>query len=323
MTINYNTENIFQQNNSKKTSEMLAKIQSFFEFASKKNIHLGYLRGPSFSDPFLRKLMKTDPFFLNLELIPEIWINSRLNFSLDVEFERGKELIDHFKEFKIFRLPIVDIIKKTEELSSNKLPYKKYLDNSPEFLKLFGNGKLDQVWGFDQIPIIKPYEEIFQNEDLLSIEDALNLYLLNTIGNLDLLNEYQDRKNYCQKGNSDALSVILNKNFGTIIYHEDVIEIIHNYSGWSYLKCDLFRRKFKNISDGGKDWEEIHNTLPSEVATSLLKNCKNTFSKAHLFSTYSIIKKSLILRNFFEETYLKAIRFFEQKFSVPWNYYEK
>ncbi len=318
----YNSNDLAQITDFEKKSETIINIQNFFEHASKNNIKLGYLRGPCFSDLNLRKLIRTEPYFLNLKLFPDIWLNGGLNFSMDVEFERGKELIDHFKDFKIFRLPMVDIINKTKELIEEKIPFENYLDNSPEFLSLFKNGKLDQVWGFDQKPTLLPYEDLFRNENLYSIEDTLNLYLISTIGASDLLREYRDRKNSSQKGNEDILSFLLKQNFGTIIYHEDIIEIIHHFTGWSHLKCDLLRRNLKNNNDGGKDWEECSKIIGTDIATRILKSGKNTFSKAHLFSSYTLIRKSLVLRNFFEKPYFNSSELFEQKFSIPWNYYE-
>ena len=314
-------DNNFHQIETKKL-EVIANIQKFFEYASKNNISLGYLRGSCFSNPILRKLIKAEPFFLNLQFVDDIWLNSGLNFSIDVEFERGKELINRFKDFKIFRLPMVDIINNTEELVGKKIPFEEYLDNSPEFLSLFKKANLDEVWGFDHLPAELTYENFFPNENLSSIDDALNLYILKIMGNLDLLIEYHDRKNSFQKGNKDILTFLLEQNFGTLIYHEDIIKIIHHFTGWTLENCDQLRRNLKNKGDGGKDWEECSKIMGKEIASKVLNSVKKTFSKAHLYSTYTIIRKSLILRNFFEEPYFISKSTIEQKFLVPWNYYE-
>lgn len=301
--------------------EIIPKIKVFFEVARLKKISLGYLRGSCFSEPILRALINSEPYFLNLNLVPEIWENGGHHFGIDVEFERGKELINIDKELKVFRSPIVDIINNCFNLIGHQVVFENWNNNSKEFLDLLKKPSLELVWGFDEKIQHLSFDELFKREQLVSFQDFLNVYLLTQQEDPNKLKEYQENKNKYLRGHYNDLSALLKGNFGSIIYHEDIIEILYKFLGWNHFKCDLFRRSIKRKEEN--DLKEFKEKLGIPLSEIVLNAIPNTFSKAHVFSLATMIKKSLILRNFYPIEYIKSIKTIENKFNIPWNYFEK
>ena len=56
---------------------------------------------------------------------------------------------------------------------------------------------------------------------------------------------------------SSSLNEYLTPNYGVIIYQEDVIEIIREYTNWDYEKCNSFRKALSLQTITEKQLDEL------------------------------------------------------------------
>jgi hypothetical protein len=70
---------------------------------------------------------------------------------------------------------------------------------------------------------------------------------------------------------SPNLKEELKPNFGLVIYQEDIIRILKEYTNWSYDKCNQFRLNLKNKCVDASDLEEFKKSSPTEVFDLILE----------------------------------------------------
>ena len=113
-------------------------------------------------------------------------------------------------------------------------------------------------------------------------------------------------------------------NFGTIIYHEDLLKIISEYTGWDLARSNILRRACmddKKLESRNQlpDWMEFNRIAPRKVVDLVSEESKWAFCLPHAISFAKFTKKTAVLKSLHKNIYFAEIEKFEQKQGFTWD----
>ncbi len=334
--------------------EFLEAVKNCLEFAKKEGIKLGPARG---SSPALLSLYALgwgdfDP--IEYDLVPERFMATNFDLHIDVEFNKGKKFVDYckgissqlsFGKIEAFRLPIIDIIENVQNQLEGRINFDSIDNDDPRILDLFRVGDIDYIFSFDIPPntilsrlvdqnyyregkatkMLSEYlksQEIFDFEDLLKIEA---IFRPDNLDKLDFMKEYIERYPKAKKQRhfyhefNLTVNEYLSTNHGVIIYQEDLLYIVNEYTGWDYLKCNEFRRQLINGNYSEEDKLKFISKAGESAFQTLLKEAPVLFCKAHSVGAWpKLIKATAILKVLHKDIYLSEIKKWEAENPYSW-----
>ena len=328
-------------------------VKKVIEFARSKNLITGPIRGSASSSLSLFGLGISGVDPLKHEMIPERLSTQTPFFHFDVEYARGQELVDYcheinrhlpYGEIQAFKMPLIDVVKNTHQAIDQVIDYDNLDDNSDTVLRPFKNIDLEKIFQFDfsKDALVMNYErffpefeglnkinEHFKGQKHFNFRDIVNLTALwrpHCQQIVDRIEMYRQAKakSFSYNCLSEKLNTSLKPNYGIIIYHEDIMRIIAEYTGWDYARSNKVRRLCLLTADvearnKNQDWIELKKLAPKEVVDLVAEESKWAFCMPHAISFAKFTKQSAVLKTLHKATYFKEIDRFEQKHGVKWD----
>lgn len=339
-------DNGIYDSNSKR--EFLEAIKSCVQFAKDNDLILGPGRGSSPASIVLFGLgfSAIDP--TKYGLIPERFMKDAPDIHIDVEFEKGQRFVDYcrelsnnlaYGEINAFKMPLLNIINNVHKRIGKVIDYNSISDNDDVVLRPFREGTIDKVFCFDMSPdaLIMKFEnlkaeykgvdkisEYLLSQEIHNFVDVLNIAALwrpnsnELIGRIDRYKQAKE-KDLEIKFLSPSLREYLKPNFGQVVYHEDVMKILREYTGWDFNKCALFRRDVKLGNDISESLNELKSLAPKEVVDLVVEESKWSFCKPHIIAFAQLIKQTTILRSLHKDIYFEEIDRWEQRYGFKWD----
>jgi len=279
---------------------------------------------------------------------------SNFDLHLDVEFKNGKKFIDYCRKvtsnlkvgkIEAFKLPIIDIFENVHARIGKKLDYDSISDDAPIILDQFRKGDIDRIFSFC-IPkntlmakhfdshyykdgsSVEMMSDYLKSQEIFNFQDLLNIDAIFRVNNLDtkkFMREYIDRYPLAKKNGfryeclSSSINEYLKPNFGVIIYQEDIVHILHEYTSWDYEKCDRFRRLLGLGKITEEEKTELREYVSEEILELLIKETPVTFCKAHSLGAWpKLIKKSAVLKALHKDIYFEEIEKWEKENGYSW-----
>jgi MerR family copper efflux transcriptional regulator len=323
---------------------LIPAVEKILRFAEKNSVTIGSSRGSASGSLlfYLMGLSKCDPVKWNLK--PAMFFGGTKTISIDVSYCYGSQIIElcnelsaQLVEWKIeaFRLPILDIIDSVNAKVGPVL-FDNFSDNSKEVLRPLKEGDCEKIFGFDepgstlagklyseQKSEWTGYErmnEFLKSQDIYSFSDVLNIQALKRPKSRQYLKrmfEYVERKTSFAQGSRNDRFV---ENFGMIIYHEDIIDLIEKATSWGPLEANQFRlRSFKEElteSDRLRFLRDSNDN--SDILGLIEESAPYCFSKAHVASSGELVKRSAILKSLHKEIYFDEIKRWEDSQGLSW-----
>lgn len=339
--------------NHPQVSVFIDGVKKCLEFAKNKNLTVGPARGSASASISLfgLGLSAVDP--LKHELIPEKLSTQSPFFHIDVEYERGQEFVDFcseinkslpYGEIQAFKMPLLDIIKNTHTAIGKIIDYEGINDNSDVVLNPIRTGDLEKIFQFDfsEDALVMNFErflpeyqgpqkikEHFRDQKIFSFRDIINITALwrpHTQEIVDRINLYRRAKNttFSYGFLSEQLESWLKPNYGIVIYQEDLIKIISEYTGWDFSRSNELRRlcisRNKTVlRDKHPLWHEFQNIAPKAVVDLVAEESKWSFCLPHAIAFAKFTKQTAVLKSLHKEAYFKEINQFEQKHGFRWD----
>ena len=334
--------------------EFFEALKKCLKFANDKGIKLGPTRGvaPALLSLYALGWSDFDPSKFNLS--PERFVMVDFDLHIDVEFKNGKKFINYCRSvtsnlkigrIEAFKLPIIDIIENVQARIGKNIDYDSINDNDPLILDQFRKGDIDKIFSFS-IPnntlVAKHFDshyyrdgsankmmsDYLKSQDIFNFQDLLNIEAIFRPDNLDtkpFMREFIDRYPLAKINGfyydclSSSINEYLKPNFGVIIYQEDIVHIIHEYTSWDFEKCNAFRKalSFGKTTDEQKN--DLRQYVSEEVVELLIKESPVTFCKAHSLGAWpKLIKKSAILKALHKDIYFEEIEKWEKENGYSW-----
>jgi DNA polymerase III alpha subunit len=328
--------------------KFLEVVRSCVQFAKERNLLMGPGRGSSPASVIMYGLGfgKVDP--TKYGLIPERFIKDAPDLHIDIEFEKGQEFVDFCREqskklsygqINAFKMPLLNIIDNVHKRLGKVVDYDSLSDDDDIVLSDIRKGDIDKIFCLDMSPdaLVMKYENFFneyvgtdklkdyiKSQEICSFVDVLNIISIwrpNTQEMIERIYRYRDAKkeNLSYEFLSPTLKEYLKPNFGQIIYHEDIIKILKEYTDWDYDKCSVFRRDIFKSRDYSSELNEFRKMAPKEVVDLVLSECKWTFCKSHTVAFSQLIKQTAVLKNLHKDIYFEEIQKWEQHFGYKWD----
>ncbi len=332
--------------------EFIEAVKKCMDFAKRKNLAVGTARGslPASISAFSLGLSVVDP--LKYEMVPERLSAQSPLFHIDVEFERGQEFVDYCREInkslsygevQAFKMPLIDIVKATHKAIGKEIQYDGIDDDSDLVLEPFRNRDLEKIFQFDfsadalimnferflpEFLGLQKMREHFEGQEVFTFRDIINITALwrpHSQEIVDRINLYRQAKarQFSYGFLSREMEAWLRPNFGVIIYHEDLIKIISDSTGWDLAKSNSLRRvcmKGKNAQrDQDPNWLEFQTMVPQTMIDLLAEESKWTFCMPHAFAFGRFTKQTAVLKTLHKVAYYNEIERFEQKHGFRWD----
>lgn len=331
------------------TEQLIAAVKKCVQFAKEKNLILGPGRGsaPASITLFGLGFSTIDPSRYNL--IPERLGTLNLEIHIDVEYERGQEFVDFCRDISrtlsygqihAFKMPLLDIIKNVHQKLGKEINYREIDDNSDLVLNHFRTGDVDKIFLFDmsENALIMKYEnllpgyagtkkmsEYLRSQPIDSFRDLLNIAALwrpHSQGILDRLDRYRKAKIHPASYSflPPKLREHLKPNYGLVIYHEDIMRIIAEYTGWDLERCNGLRRYLTFKSPNAEtDLVEFRRIAPKQVVDLVLEESPWSFCEPHVIAFAQLTKQTAVLKSLHRELYNQEIQAWEQKHGFTWD----
>lgn len=333
--------------------EFIEAVKKCTEFAKQRNLVLGTARGSSPASLSFYGLgfSAVDP--LKYEMIPERLSTQAPFFHIDVEYERGQEFVDYcreinktlaYGEIQAFKMPLIDIVQNTHKSIGQEISYESIDDNSDVVLNPFRNRDLEKIFQFDFSPdaLVMNYERFlpeylgldkitqhFEGQTVFTFRDITNLTALwrphrkEIVDRIDLYREAK-AKPFSYGFLSERIKAWLKPNYGRILYHEDILQIVSEYTGWDFARCNSLRRACMNENktaerDRDPNWIEFQKLAPQEVVDLVAEESKWAFCMPHAIAFAKFTKQTAVLKTLHKKAYLKEIETFEQKHGFRWD----
>lgn len=340
--------------NTPEKKEFFRAVKECLTFARKENIKLGPARGSSPALLSLYALGWSDFDPVGFNLMPERFAASEFDLHIDVEFERGQKFINFCKgvsaglkvgSLEAFKLPILDIIENVHSAIGEKLNYDSWDNNDPIILDQFRRGEIEKIFSFD-IPantlLAKHFDENYykkglatnmlseycKSQPIYDFADLLKIEAIFRPDNLDkkpFMRDYIDRYPRAKKERhyyaclTPEINEYLKPNFGVIVYQEEIMHIIREYTGWDYSKCNQFRRALRFEICTPEDKQEFLNFASEEVFDLLKRESAVVFCKAHSIGAWpKLIKATAILKAMHKDIYYQEIEKWESRNGFSW-----
>lgn len=334
-------------------SEFMDGVKKCVEFAKTKKLTLGTARGsaPASMSLFGLGFSGVDP--LKHEMIPERLATQAPFFHIDVEYARGQEFVDFcreinktlsYGEIQGFKMPLIDIVQNTHKAIGQMINYEAIDDNSDIVLNSFKKLDLEKIFQFDfsEDSLVMNYEnfkpeffglgkmtEHFRGQKVFTFRDIINITALwrpHCQEVIDRIEVYRKAKSkpYSYGFLSQKIENRLKPNYGVIIYHEDLIEIIAEYAGWDLARSNTLRRTCmdptKNeMRDQNSDWVEFKKIAPKKIVDLVAEESQWAFCMPHAISFAKFTKQTAVLKSLHKESYFAEIQRFEQKHGFRWD----
>ena len=328
-------------------------VKTCLQFAKENNIKLGPARGAAPASLSLYALGWGDFDPTTSNLVPERLSITNFNIHIDVEFKNGKKFIDFCKgvsmnlpigRIEAFKLPILDIIDNVHERIGEIIDYDKIDNNDPVVLDHFRKGDIEKILSFD-IPrdtlVAKHYDEFIRegkyldafkeylnSQEINNFTDLLNIEAIFRPDKLEtkpFMREFIDRYPIAKREGhqysclTSSLNEYLKPNYGVIIYQEDIIQIIREYTNWEYQKCNEFRKAFSFATITEEEKNEFLQFSDKAVLDLLIKESPVVFCKAHSVGAWpKLIKATAVLKSLHREIYYEEIERWEAENGYSW-----
>lgn len=328
-------------------------VKKCVEFAKEKNLKLGTARGSAPASLSLYGLGYSGINPMKYEMIPERLSTQTPFFHIDVEFERGQEFVDFcrhvnhslsYGEIQAFKMPLIDIVQSVHKTLGKEIDYESIDDNSDIVLDPFRTADVQNIFQFDfsEDALVMNFERFLpeylgldkmskylEGQTIYNFRDIINLTALWRPHCKEIVDRIELYKRAKQDGFSygfisESLEAWLKPNFGTIVYHEDLIKIISEYTGWDFARCNSLRRTLmKKNADATREqnehWAEFKNLVSPEVANFVAEESKWSFCLPHAISFAKFTKQTAVLKSLHKDIYFTEIKRFEQKHGVTWD----
>ncbi len=339
--------------NHPQVGDFIKAIKKCIAFANHNNLTLGIARGSASASLSLYGLGFTGIDPLKYEMIPERLSTQNLFFHIDVEFERGQKFVDFchdinrtlsYGEIQAFKMPLIDIINATHKSIGAVINYNAIDDDSDLVMNVFRKADIEKIFQFDfsKDALVMNFERFLpeylgrekmihylKSQTIYNFKDVMNItalwrpYCQEMIDRIEL---YQNSKNkpYSYEFLSEKAKNWLKPNFGTIIYHEDLLKIISAYTGWDFTRSNALRRLCinKNNTESrlkNPDWIEFNLIAPKKVVELVSEESQWAFCLPHAISFAQFTKQSAILKTLHKNIYFAEIENFEQKHGITWD----
>ncbi len=319
-------------------------------FANEHNLKLGPGRGsgPASIVLFAMGFIKIDP--LKYDLIPERVLASGPYLHIDVEFENGQIFVDYcrelnkqltYGEIQAFKMPLLDIMKNVDQTLGYSVDYDSIDENSEIILRHFqSSADMDKIFNFDYSPnaLVMKYEnflpeyeglhkinEYITSQKIYNFRDIINITSLWRPNSQEIIDRLQNYKNAKLKIiNYTCLDQSLQKyllpNFGIIIYHEDITQIISFYTGWDLKRCNRIRTDcLKQKQNENPDWLEFKKIVSLEISNLIQEESRWSFCMPHAIAFAEFTKYTAILKSLHKDVYYSEIEKFEKKHGYTWD----
>ncbi|MBC7466225.1 MAG: MerR family transcriptional regulator [Bdellovibrio sp.] len=332
--------------------EFISAVKKCTDFAKRKNLILGTARGSSPASMSFYGLgfSVVDP--LKYEMLPERLLTQKPFFHIDVEYERGQEFVDFcrdvnrtlsYGEIQAFKMPLIDVIQNTHKAMGQVIDYDTIQDDSDIVLSPFKNGDFEKIFQFDFSPDalvmnydkffpeflgLKKIEEHFKDQTEFSFRDIINITALWRPHTQELINRidlYRDakKKTFSYGFLSEKIEKWLQPNHGVVIYHEDIMKIISEYTGWELSRSNALRRTYamKTVTerDQDLDWIVFQKVAPTQVVDLVAEESKLAFCMPHAIAFAKFTKQTAVLKTLHKSAYFEQIERFEQKHGFKWD----
>lgn len=340
-------------NSHPKIGDFIEGVKQCVEFARSKKLTLGTARGsaPASMSLFGLGFSGVDP--LKHEMIPERLSTQSPFFHIDVEYERGQEFVDFcrevnktlpYGEIQAFKMPLIDIVQNTHRAIGQDINYDSIDDDSDVVLNPFRQLDLEKIFQFDfsEDALVMNYErfkpeflglskikEHFNGQKFFNFRDIINMTAIwrpHCQEIIDRIELYKKAKSesFSYGFLSDKIEKWLKPNYGCILYHEDIIKIISEYSGWDLARSNSLRRLCLNsvhpdIRNQNADWMEFQKIAPKQVVDLVAEESKWSFCLPHAISFAKFTKQTAVLKSLHKEAYFVEIERFEQKHGFRWD----
>jgi len=332
----------------KEKQEFLEVVKECVEFARNKNLILGPGRGSSPSSITLYGLGFSGVDPTNKNLLPERFIKDEPDLHIDVQFEGGQEFVDFCRErskklkygqINAFKMPLLNIIQNVEKRLDKGVDYESISDDSEIVLNNIRKGFIEKIFCMDmsEDALVMKYEnfypeyrttekleEYLKTQHIYSFLDVLNIIALWRPNRQELISRMERYKEAKEKDLSygflsPTLKEYLKPNFGQIIYHEDIIRILKEYTDWDLTRCGIFRRDLFKGKACEADLKSLEEQAPRDVYSLILSESKWTFCKSHIMAFAQLIKKTAVLQSLHQDIYFDEITKWEKKFGFKWD----
>jgi DNA-binding transcriptional MerR regulator len=334
--------------------EFIEAVKDCLNFARNKGIKVGSARGASPALLSLYALGWSDFDPSESNLIPERFLGTGFDLHFDVEFKNGKKFIDYCKsvsaklklgKIEAFKLPIIDIIENVHARLPEQIDYDSISNDDPIVLDQFREGDIEKIFAFDfpkNTLMAKYFDENFykqglatkmlsqylKSQEIIDFNDLLNIEAIYRPDNLDkkpFMQEYIDRYPRAKRDGfkydclSSSINEFLKPNYGVIIYQEDIIHIIREYTSWDYNKCNHFRRALSLEKITCEESQELKEYVGKDIYELLVKEAPVVFCKAHSRGAWPrLIKITAILKKLHKDIYFKEIEKWESENNYSW-----
>jgi DNA polymerase-3 subunit alpha len=167
--------------------------------------------------------------------------------------------------------------------------------------------------------------EYLKSQPIDSFRDLLNIAALwrpHSQGILDRLDRYRKAKIHPASYSflSPKLREHLKPNYGLVIYHEDIMRIIAEYTSWDFARCNRLRRylTFKS-PDAETDLAEFRQIAPQEVVDLVLEESPWSFCEPHVIAFAQLTKQTAVLKSLHRDIYFEEIQAWEEKHGFTWD----
>jgi DNA-binding transcriptional MerR regulator len=327
---------------------LILAIQQCANFAKEHQLELGPGRGVSSASMALFGLgfSAIDPS--QCGLIPERLTDHPGEIHIDVQFERGQNFVDFcrevskslpFGQIQAFKMPLIDIIQSVHRRIGSPIDYRNIDENSDTVLRFFRSGEIEKIFGFDEAgTLVSKYESLLpeyaglkklkaflRSQSISSFRDVLNIFALwrpSSNESIDRINAYRKAKSepFTYVFLTEKLRQTLEPNFGRVIYHEDIVLILNEYTGWGFARCNRLRRRLRVEPDSAHtDLEEFKQLAPPEVVDLVLTENPHTFCRPHTVAFGQFIKQTAVLKALHRDLYEAEIADWERRHAFKWN----
>lgn len=328
-------------------------VKKCFDFAKERNFKLGTARGsvPASLSMFALGFSGIDP--LKYEMIPERLENQLPIFHIDVEFERGQEFVDFcrdvnrdipFGEIQAFKMPLIDVVQNVHKSIGKAIDYDSIEDDADIVLNPFRHADIEKIFQFDfsEDALVMNFErflpdylglgkiqEYLRGQEIHSFRDVTNITALwrpHCREMVDRIRLYKEAKQeqFSYGFLSQNIESWLRPNFGTILYHEDILKIVSEYTGWDFARSNALRRVCMKkdrveIRNHNSDWLEFNRVAPKQVVDLVAEESKWAFCLPHAISFAKFTKQTAVLKSLHKKCYFAEIERFEQKHGFAWD----
>jgi MerR family copper efflux transcriptional regulator len=333
--------------------DFIEGVKKCIAFARTKKLTLGTARGsaPASMSLFGLGFSGVDP--LKHEMIPERLATQSPFFHIDVEYERGQEFVDFcrevnktlpYGEIQAFKMPLIDIVQNTHKAIGEIINHDLIDDNSDVVLSPFKQLDFEKIFQFDfsEDALVMNYErfkpeylglgkitEHFKGQKNFNFRDIINITAIwrpHCQEIIDRIELYKKAKteSFSYGFLSDKIENWLKPNYGLIIYHEDLIKIISEYTGWDLARSNSLRRACMNpakveIRNQNADWIEFQKIAPKQIVDLVAEESKWAFCLPHAISFAKFTKQTAVLKSLHKQAYFTEIERFEQKHGFRWD----